>query len=328
MTRISVIIPIYQNEDYLQRCLESLLAQTFLSFDLFLIDDGSIDKSGQICDSSILTDTRIHVLHKKNVGPSDARNVGLDYLFQNNQSEWIFFIDSDDWIDPSCLETLYNAVKESNLQISSCTLKRVNNYYLSKNVDISFSIESSEDVYTDFGKHALAYPVGRLYKKELFESLRFPIGRFFEDVYLLHKVLLQVDKIAYIKESLYYYFVNESGTTRKQWTTQRMDGCWAYEEQLEYLRSQPEFSKTYKVIQRDYLQEISYSYYKLQQSDYAYKEYYLDILSDKMRAALKKYGKSAGISLREHTNYYEIAGLKRVNFYWKYQALKRKFIKR
>ena len=107
-----------------------------------------------------------------------------------------------------------------------------------------------------------------------------------------------------------------------------MDEFDAYEEQLEYLSQHPEFIKTYKVIQRDYMQEISYSYFMLQQSDYEYKDYYLDILSDKMRSALKKYGKSAGITIKEHTNYYEIARLKRVNFYWKYQALKRKLIKR
>ena len=195
-------------------------------------------------------------------------------------------------------------------------------------IDSSYTIESSEDVYTDFGKHALAYPVGRLYNKKVFELLRFPVGRFFEDVYLLHRVLLQVDKIAYIKEPLYYYFINDVGTTQKPWSVQRMDGCWAYEEQLEYLRQHPEFSKTYKVIQRDYLQEISYSYYKLQQSDYEYKEYYSYILSEKMKAALKKYAKSAGITIKEHTNYYEIAGLWRVNLYWKYLALKRKLLKR
>ena len=121
---------------------------------------------------------------------------------------------------------------------------------------------------------------------------------------------------------------NENGIVHQKWSPKRMDEFEAYEEQLEYLSQHPEFIKTYKVIQRDYMQEIGYSYYKLQQSDYAYKDYYLDVLSGKMRTALKKYSKSAGITIKEHTNYYEIAGLKRVNFFWKYQAVKRKLIKR
>jgi glycosyltransferase involved in cell wall biosynthesis len=259
---------------------------------------------------------------------SDARNVGLDWLLACSDSEWITFIDCDDWVHPKYIEALYNAVKDSGLKISSCNIKRTSQYGIDNIIDAGYTIESSEDVYTKFGEKAVSYAVARLYHRSLFENIRFPKGKLFEDVFTSYKIFLSVDKIAYIKAPLYYYYFNENGIVHQKWSPKRMDEFDAYEEQLEYLHNHPEFSKTYKVIQRDYMQEISYSYYKLQQSDYAYKDYYSDILSDKMRAALKKYGKSAGISLREHTNYYEIAGLKRVYFYWKYQALKRKFLKR
>lgn len=325
---IDIIIPIYNVELYLSRCLDELFGQFLSDFRLILVDDGSYDAGGEICDEYILKDSRIIIIHKNNGGLSDARNVGLDCYFASSDSEWITFIDSDDWVHPLYLEALYNAVKDSGLKISSCNIKRTSQYGIDNIINTGYTIESAEDVYTQFGEKALSYAVARLYHKSLFEKIRFPKGKLFEDVFTSYKVFLSVDKIAYVEAPLYYYFYNENGIVHQKWSPKRMDEFDAYEEQLEYLSQHPEFIKTYKVIQRDYMQEISYSYFMLQQSDYEYKDYYLDILSGKMRAALKKYGKSAGITIKEHTNYYEIARLKRVNFYWKYQALKRKLIKR
>lgn len=325
---IDIIVPIYNIESFLFRCLNELFFQLLVDFQLFLVDDGSSDSSGEICDEYILKDSRIIIIHKNNGGLSDARNIGLNWTYSCDDSEWITFIDSDDWVHPLYLEALYNAVKDSGLKISSCNIKRTSQYGIDNIVNTGYTIESAEDVYTQFGEKALSYAVARLYHRSLFEKIRFPKGKLFEDVFTSYKVFLSVDKIAYVEAPLYYYFYNENGIVHQKWSPKRMDEFDAYEEQLEYLSQHPEFIKTYEVIQRDYMQEISYSYFMLQQSDYEYKDYYLDILSDKMRAALKKYGKSAGITIKEHTNYYEIARLKRVNFFWKYQALKRKLIKR
>lgn len=328
MQLISIIVPVFNVSSYISNCLDILITKSIEDYQLFLVDDGSFDSSGEICDEYILKDSRIIIIHKNNGGLSDARNVGLDCYFASSDSEWITFIDSDDWVHPQYLEALYNAVKDSGLKISSCNIKRTSQYGIDNIVNTGYTIESAEDVYTQFGKKALSYAVARLYHRSLFEKIRFPKGKLFEDVFTSYKVFLSVDKIAYVEAPLYYYFYNENGIVHQKWSPKRMDEFDAYEEQLEYLSQHPEFIKTYKVIQRDYMQEISYSYFMLQQSDYEYKDYYLDILSGKMRAALKKYGKSAGITIKEHTNYYEIARLKRVNFYWKYQALKRKLIKR
>lgn len=328
MQLISIIVPVFNVSSYISNCLDILITKSIEDYQLFLVDDGSFDSSGEICDEYILKDSRIIIIHKNNGGLSDARNVGLDCYFASSDSEWITFIDSDDWVHPQYLEALYNAVKDSGLKISSCNIKRTSQYGIDNIVNTGYTIESAEDVYTQFGEKALSYAVARLYHRSLFEKIRFPKGKLFEDVFTSYKVFLSVDKIAYVEAPLYYYFYNENGIVHQKWSPKRMDEFDAYEEQLEYLSQHPEFIKTYEVIQRDYMQEISYSYYMLQQSDYEYKDYYLDILSGKMRAALKKYGKSAGITIKEHTNYYEIARLKRVNFYWKYQALKRKLIKR
>ena len=325
---ISLIIPVYNRENYLSRCILSILAQVLKNFEMVLVDDGSNDSSAEIIDEYSAQDSRIITIHKKNCGVSHTRNTGIDWACSNSDSEWITFVDSDDWVNPCYLETLYRAACESGADISSCNSQRVHEYEMADVTDSSYSIELPEDVYTQFGKRGRDYIYARLYKKTLYREIRYPSGMLFEDVATTYKLLLSVDKIAYIKAPLYYYFYNENGIVHQKWSPKRMDEFEAYEEQLEYLRQHPEFSKTYKVIQRDYMQEISYSYYKLQQSDYEYKEYYSYILGEKMKSALKKYAKSAGITIKENTNYYEIAGLLRVNLYWKYQALKRKLLKR
>lgn len=325
---MSIVIPVFLVEKNVSVCIESTISQSSFCYNIIVIDDGSPDSSGAICDEYAAADSRIVVIHKTNGGLSDARNDGLNWVFACSESEWITFIDSDDWVHPKYIEALYNAVKDSGLKISSCNLKRTSQYGIDNIIDTGYTIESAEDVYTQFGKKALSYAVARLYHRSLFETIRFPKGKLFEDVFTSYKIFLSVDKIAYIEAPLYYYFYNENGIVHQKWSPKRMDEFEAYEEQLEYLSQHPEFIKTYKVIQRDYMKEISYSYYKLQQSDYAYKDYYLDVLSGKTRTALKKYSKSADITIKEHTNYYEIAGLKCVSFYWKYQAVKRKLIKR
>lgn len=324
---ISIIVPVYKVEKYMYRCIESILAQTLTNFDLILVDDGSPDNCGKICDEYAKKDNRIHVIHKEHSGP-DARNAGIDWVFANSDSEWINFVDSDDWVHPRYLESLYQAVADSDLLISSCTVKRTSQYEIAPSIDFCYSVETSEDVYTQFGEHALSYPVARLYHRSMFERIRYPKGKLFEDVFTSYKIFLSVEKIAYIQAPLYYYFYNEEGIVHQQWSPKRMDEFDAYEEQLEYLRHHPEFHKTYKVIQRDYMLEISYSYFKLQESDFQEKDKYLKILSFKMRSALKQYKKSAGIMLKDNTNYYEIAYPKLINYYWKYEALKHKLHKR
>lgn len=120
MELISVIVPVYKVEPYLERCIKSILEQTYSHFELILVDDGSPDKCGEICDNYAKKDTRIRVVHQDNAEVSKARNVGIELALENEESEWISFIDSDDWIHPKYLEHLYNAVKEMATEISAC----------------------------------------------------------------------------------------------------------------------------------------------------------------------------------------------------------------
>ena len=116
MPQISVIVPVYKVEPYLRRCVDSILAQTFTDFELILVDDGSPDNSGAICDEYAQKDARVHVIHQENGGLSAARNAGIDWVFAHSDSQWLTFVDSDDWVHPEYLERLYHAVLEHNVR--------------------------------------------------------------------------------------------------------------------------------------------------------------------------------------------------------------------
>ena len=113
---VSIVVPVFKVEQYLSRCVDSILNQTFKDFELILVDDGSPDKCGQMCDEYAKTDNRIHVIHKKNGGLSDARNAGIEWCIENSNSEWVTFIDSDDWVHPQYLESMLNANLKNNTQ--------------------------------------------------------------------------------------------------------------------------------------------------------------------------------------------------------------------
>ena len=211
MPKISVIVPVYNVEKYVARCIESMLAQTFSDFELVLVDDGSTDASGTVCDTYAAKDERIFVIHKENGGMSDARNAGLDHLFSVGDSEWISFVDSDDWVDKAFLETLYNTAVSEQADAAMCGHQDV--------YDDSWNSFRFEDVKTIKetidGKEALNrlsfswdYSVvcNKLYQKSLFEDLRFPKGKFHEDEYLLPYVYHRCGKIAVTDAALYFYF--------------------------------------------------------------------------------------------------------------------------
>lgn len=322
MPVISVIVPVYRVEEYLGRCVGSVLAQSFWDFELVLVDDGSPDNCGKMCDEFAKLDSRIHVIHKANGGLSDARNVGIDYAFSTD-SEWLTFIDSDDWVHPMYLEALYRAVSDNDLLISSCGLERVSEYGIADSVDISSTVETSSDVYTCFKTRGVSYAVARLYRKALFRNIRYPKGRLFEDVFTSYKIFLSVENIAYIKEPLYYYYINESGIVRNRWTAKSMDEFDGYEEQLQYLSGRKDLADVYRVIQFDYMTDLSRSYFKLRDNEVGGidKKKYLDILSAKMRSALKKYKKNTGVTVKNNTPFFEAAYPVLINFYWKRQRL-------
>lgn len=219
--KISVIVPIYNVENYLKQCLDSIVNQTYKNLEIILIDDGSIDRSGKICDEYKLKDNRIKVIHKANEGLSAARNVGLLYA----TGEYISFIDSDDFIDINMYTILYNNINETKSDIVWCDY----NIYIDKNNIHKHNLFSGKRVYEIlppyaefaadlFNKYHLeAFVWNRLYKKEIFKNIRFPYKRKCEDGFMVIAILKKAKRISVIPEALYFYRKrNDSLSSRKQ----------------------------------------------------------------------------------------------------------------
>ena len=235
MPRITVIVPVYKTELYIHRCVDSILCQTFSDFDLILIDDGSPDHCGRICDEYRKADSRIHVIHnKKNRGLSAARNAGIAWAMKHSDSRWITFVDSDDWIHPLYLEALYTAAQDCG--ISVCFRSKTHGEELP--VTTSFTIRhlSPEDYYmTYMGNSTVAW--AKLYAKNLFKNIRYPVGKLHEDQFVTYKLLFQFDTIPFIEEQLYAHYLNPNGIMLSPWTPGKLDVLAALEEQVDFFSS-------------------------------------------------------------------------------------------
>ena len=203
---ISVIIPIYKVEKYLKQCIESVINQTYTNLDIILVDDGSPDNCGLLCDEYEKKDSRIRVIHKQNGGLSDARNAGITIA----QGEYIGFVDSDDYISQDMYEKLHSAIKKNNAQLAVCNFQYVNEdgTEINKQSPVKNEKLSRIEALHKLNESMWWYYVtawNKLYRKELFSNIRFPFARLYEDAYLVHEIMGECDNIATISEKLYYY---------------------------------------------------------------------------------------------------------------------------
>ncbi len=215
--QISVIIPVYNVEKYLSRCLNSVIEQTYRNLEIILIDDGSPDSSSRICDEYASKDNRIKVIHKKNGGLSSARNAGLAVC----SGDYIFFIDSDDWLvdENVLLEFIETAEKNSadicyglfNIATESDVKPKTNNNRYS---DASLFLYSNPHFFSAWNK---------LYKRRLLPFLHFTNGRIHEDVDIIPRLTSEADKIVKLQKYTYNYYQNEASLTRSHFSQKRFD---------------------------------------------------------------------------------------------------------
>ena len=201
---ISIIIPVYKVEKYLEKCIESVLKQTYTNLQIILVDDGSPDNCGKICDEYAKKDPRIEVIHKVNGGLSDARNVGI----AKAKGKYIGFVDSDDYIKEDMYEILINLIKEYDADVSICNLYDVidgNEYIRNKENGIQeySRLDILKEVLLD--KNIQSYAWNKLYKKELFDEIKYPIGKKYEDIGTTFYVFEKCNKIVVTSEPEYYY---------------------------------------------------------------------------------------------------------------------------
>ena len=213
---ISVIVPVYNVERYLKRCIESIINQTYKDLEIILVDDGSTDSSGNICDKYKKIDKRINVIHKENGGLSDARNEGLKVV----TGTYIAFVDSDDYVDEQFLEKLYLAVKENNSDISICKYKKTIKLDERNTEEIQtnkYSIYNTEEALKELllFKKIENYVWNKLYKRELFFKLFFKVGKKMEDIGIMYKIFEKASKIVSI-DYIGYFYVQREGSTMGQ----------------------------------------------------------------------------------------------------------------
>lgn len=225
---ISIIIPVYNVENYIDNCLESVVNQTYSNLEIILVNDGSTDNSINKCCEWEARDHRVVVYNKKNGGASAARNYGLDRV----NGEYIMFIDSDDYIDKYMVEKLYSSLREEKGEVSMCDSVRVDNY----NYNIKNSLKReiliwNEEMYWNnyymFPEDKYIVLWNKLYSKKIFEDLRLPEGKLFEDELVMHKIIEKCSKVVYINEKLYYYFQRQGSSMNQLYTHRTFDAVEA-----------------------------------------------------------------------------------------------------
>ena len=191
MPQISIIVPVYKVEQYLRRCVDSILAQTFADFELILVDDGSPDNSGAICDEYAAKDPRITVIHQENGGLSAARNAAIDWVFTNSDSQWLTFIDSDDWIHAEYLARLLNAAVENQVSISACNFEiTTGDNPAIPPEQFDTTLWTPENFFVEHNVTATT-AWAKLYRKECFQTIRYPVGKIHEDEFTTYKILFE-----------------------------------------------------------------------------------------------------------------------------------------
>ena len=218
MPLISVIIPVHNVERFLRRCLDSVLGQTYKNLEIILVDDGSTDGSGKICDEYAANDNRVWVFHNANQGVSAARNCGLD----NATGEYIAFVDSDDYIEPDMIERLYTGMIDNGATYSACGFNCVgiNDTVLSFHTVDKLHIYSGIDALHQHylnpnSKENFVMVCGKLFQRKIFENLRFCQGLLFEDIQIMPYILLSSEKVVIIPYVGYHYVRNNESITNK-----------------------------------------------------------------------------------------------------------------
>jgi glycosyltransferase involved in cell wall biosynthesis len=238
---ISVIVPVYNVEKYLEKCVNSIINQTYNNLEIILVDDGSKDNSGKLCDEFSKKDFRIKVIHKENGGLSDARNAGLEVA----SGEYISFIDSDDFIDLDFYEYLYLLQKENNADIAECNFIKV---YEEKIDTFEFPRKKEEAILKTDGVGALFLFMSdddeistnsvvvwnKLYKKKLFDNIRFPVGKTHEDQFTTYKILAEAKSFVTSNQIKYGYFQRTNSIVNKKFNKKRFDTFEAFDKFLEY----------------------------------------------------------------------------------------------
>jgi len=239
---ISVIVPVYNVEKYLIRCVRSIQAQTYPNLEIILVDDGSPDRSGAMCDELAAENNKIRVIHKRNGGLSSARNAGLDSM----RGEYVAFVDSDDWIEPDMYECLYQAMVQEGAQIACCGIVLCDDEkvlsYMNPNLSDSETMSRKEALRSlTYNNRITNSANDKLYSREIFKELRFREGVVYEDAQIQPFCLEQAERITYTAKPFYHYYQSGTSILRSEFSPKRLDMIrWSEERIALYKEKYPD----------------------------------------------------------------------------------------
>lgn len=267
---ISVIVPIYNVEDFLDECICSIVNQTYHNLQIILVDDGSKDNCGKICEKWAEKDKRIKVLHKNNGGLSDARNAGLVYA----TGDYIAFVDSDDWIDPNMYEIMLSVLKRESADIVACGI--VDTYSEKEIIHSSPYDAGSSEKFLKLIYQDTVFPVAswnKLYRKELWKDFKFPKGKICEDAFTTYLLVDRASRIVQIPDVLYHYRIRKNSIMTLKFRAARMNEEEAWRKNYLYMRNHyPDIA----ILAYDfYLQKVNILFHMIspEQYDEFQKEY-------------------------------------------------------
>lgn len=250
---ISVIVPVYKVEKYLDECVQSILNQSYNDLEIILVDDGSPDNCPQMCDTWAARDKRIKVIHKPNGGLSSARNAGLDIC----TGEYIAFVDSDDWIKPNMIESMLDVIERENADICAC---KILSCYPDRKVSWGgdvYTVGDSEAMLDRLYSDSI-FPVctwNKLYRKELWKDFRFPVGKICEDAFTTYLLLHKAKKIVQITEALYCYRIRSESIMTSAFSKRSMDEEEAWRHNYEFIKEN--YPRLYRKAFSFYLQSVN-----------------------------------------------------------------------
>lgn len=321
MSTISVITPVYDVEKYLNICIKCVMKQTFQDFELILINDGSTDNSGKICDEYALTDKRVKVIHQSNSGQSVARNCALSIA----QGEYIAFVDSDDYIHPRMFEKLIENAEKTNATVSIGGYKNVFDHYDKEELirsDVQTKLWSGKEFLT----HCLINGVDKkpwvlwdkIFHRSCFENIRMPEGRIYEDNAIVYKILYEADKIVDCNAPFYYYFQNPDSTVNQKFQRKHLDWLLVPQEMIKYFTKKQDdilLDKANKMYL--YALEDMYRKVHMELND-------IDLEQRIKKELLEQYKKEKqrySITIKTHPGLYEILHPIYSDCYWTVQGI-------
>ena len=238
---ISVIIPVYNVESYLEKCLDSIINQTYKNLQIILIDDGSTDNCKAICGKYQKLDRRIIVIHQENQGLSNARNKGLDIA----KGSLIAFVDSDDFLEPTMYEELYNNMRENDSDIAICNFYRIDKHgakttlHFRETEFVSTNKTKFSNIQNEYGSLTV-YAWNKLYKRKIFDNIRYPDGKVYEDSFILCDILAKATKVSYLLKPLYNYVYRPDSITNN-FSLAHFDKIGSFNRKIDFFHKQKYF---------------------------------------------------------------------------------------